>query len=351
MAELREYQLRRTGDNVADLLRKIEALGPVTYSTDGTMTSEDKIKLDSLGVRYGTTEYWNSQQDYVPSEGEIVVYSDYATREVDGVTVNVPGIKIGNGTNSIQDIVFANSSSGDVEVELLKGDGDQVLGEGTTFTAAPSAVSFSGGTTDKCLGSNATFTTAVTLEQAYMIAEASGAAVGANGTDTFVKSYPEVTSKLATTTVPNVTSAGAASTWSFSVGTGENAETLIISGGNGTAPTLGSAVTVATGSLSANGGGDPVMTGLGTPTTASALTGVKVTAQPTVQLGLGPLQVPGSAPVAIGVLSSTTVTNSKDEVTAVTNVGTGTAEAQTISVGTNDKVKVALFDDLSISNS
>ena len=155
-------------------------------------------------------------------------------------------------------------------VNLAKGSGDQVLGEATTFTNADSSVTFSGGSSD-----------------------------------TFVKSYPGATSKLATTTVPNVTSAGSASTWSFALGTGTDAETLIISGGNGSAPTLGTAKTVATGSLSASGGGGTVMTGLGTPTTASAVTGI----------------------------------------------GTGTAAAQAITVGTNDKVKIAKYDDLSVSAS
>lgn len=120
------------------------------------------------------------------------------------------------------------------------------------------AVSFSGGTTDKCLGSDATFTTNVT----------------------------PATSKLVTTSVPNVTAAGSASTWSFAMGTGNNAETLIISGANSTAPTLGTAITAATGSLAANGGG---------------------------------------ASVATGITSATTTANNKDEVTAVTSVGTGTA--------------------------
>lgn len=120
------------------------------------------------------------------------------------------------------------------------------------------SVSFSGGTTDKCLGSDATFTTSVT----------------------------PTTSKLATTSVPNVTAAGSASTWSFAMGTGNDAETLIISGANSVAPTLGTAITAATGSLDANGGG---------------------------------------ASVATGITSATTTTNNKDEVTAVTSIGTGTA--------------------------
>ena len=158
-------------------------------------------------------------------------------------------------------------------------------------------------------------------------------------TDTFVKSYPGTTSKLVTTTikgvsgtvnasdvshtskklattsVPNVTSAGSASSWAFAMGSGNDAETLIISGSNSVAPTLGTAITAATGSLvattettnvgdtvvdtvseiarvvatadsdnttvatgglDANGGGSSVMTGLGTATTASAVTDVSV---------------------------------------------------------------------------
>ena len=97
-----------------------------------------------------------------------------------------------------------------------------------TVTASDSSVTFSGGTTDKVLGSDATFTTTVTPTTTNIKATASGTAVGASGTDTFVKSYPGTTSKLAKTTVPNVTgntdvtipnvtSVGSASTWSFAI--------------------------------------------------------------------------------------------------------------------------------------
>ena len=201
-----------------------------------------------------------------------------------------------------------------------------------TVTASSSAVTFSGGTTDKVLGSDATFTTTVTPTTTNIKATASGTAVGADGTDTFVKSYPGATSKLAATSIPNVTAAGSASTWAFSMGTGDDSETLIISGSNSTAPTLGTAITAATGSLDANGGGASVMTGLGTATTASALTGVKVTTQPTVALATGATAGTGVISVATGITSATTTTNSKDEVTAVTNIGTGTAAAQTLTI-------------------
>lgn len=281
-------------------------------------------------------------------------------------------------------------------VTLSKGTGDNVLGEATTFTAASSAVSFSGGTTDKVLGSSATFSTTVTPTTTNIKATASGVAVGANGTaaaitgfaehstETFVKSVTaDTTKKLVTTTVPNVTAntdvtipnvtdAGSASTWNFAMGSGTDSETLIISGANSTAPTLGAALsaskvtlgtakTVATGAATTAGTGAAIVTdvtigdsaaaitALGTPTTSNCLTGVKVTSQPTVALATGATAGTGVISVATGITSASTVTNNKDEVTAVTGIGTATAAAQTITVGTNDKVKVAKFDDLSVS--
>lgn len=65
--------------------------------------------------------------------------------------------------------------------------------------------------------------------------------------------------KLATTTIPNVTSVGSASTWNFTLPSSTN-HTLIIGGGNGTAPTLGTAITTATGSLTNTGSGADVVT-------------------------------------------------------------------------------------------
>lgn len=166
-------------------------------------------------------------------------------------------------------------------VTLNKGAGDVVLGENTTF----------------------------------------GVSFGTHITDTFVKSVSaETNKKLVTTsipnvtgntdvTIPNVTSVGAASTWGFAIGTGSDAETLIISGGNGTAPTLGTdlsaskvtlgtAITAATGATDANGSGDAIVTGVTVGQSAAAIT-------------------------ALGAAS--------------------------VSVGTNDKVTVAKHGDLSVT--
>lgn len=259
---------------------------------------------------------------------------------------------------------------------------DVVLGEATTFTAADSSVTFTGGTTDKVLGEATTFaltsgTVTVTPTTTNIKATASGTTVGADGTasavtgyanpstETFVKSVSaETSNKLVTTTVPNVTNAGSASTWSFAMGSGNDSETLIISGANGTAPTLGTAKTVATGSVSTTGSGAAVVTGvtigdsasaitaLGTPSTETVLKGVKVTAQPTVALATGATAGNGVISVATGITSASVGTaitvGTNDKVTAVTGVGTGTAAAQTITVGTNDKV-TALTNSTSVS--
>lgn len=247
-----EYNIAWAGNATPDVT-KIPSGVVVTYNgTDYTGTlSPEGIDPGQFYLVKSSSDSGNSYDEYISvGAAGSKTWEKLGTKDVD---------LSGLGALAYKDTV-----------SLSKGSGDQVLGESTTFAGQASAVSFSGGTTD-----------------------------------TFVKSYPGSTSKLATTTVPNVTSAGSASTWNFALGTGNDSETLIISGGNGSAPTLGTAKTVATGSLSATGGGGTVMTGLGTATTASAVTGI----------------------------------------------GTGTAAGQSITVGTNDKVKVAVYDDLSVSAS
>ena len=61
----------------------------------------------------------------------------------------------------------------------------------------------------------------------------------------------------------------------------------------------------------------------------------------------------GVISVATGITSATTSVNSKDEVTAITNIGTGTAAGQEITYSDGDivSVSVAKYDDLSITTS
>ena len=264
-------------------------ISKITLPSGNTYDIKDAVARQAIAGGVSFIVAWNGSSTPVVANipaGVVVTYNGTQyTGTMSAEAAEAGAFYLVNSSTEAQDIyseyvAIGNTGSksweklGDAKanfnVTLNKGTGDQVLGEGTSFTAAPSSVTFAGGSTD-----------------------------------TFVKSYPGATSKLVTTTVPNVTSVGTAPTWNFAMGTGSDSETLIISGANGSAPTLGTAKTVATGALASNGGGSSVMTGLGTAST-------------------GP---------------------------AITNVGTATAAAQTITVGTEDKVKIAKYDDLSISTS
>lgn len=105
----------------------------------------------------------------------------------------------------------------------------------------------------------------------------------------------------------------------------------------------GAATTVATGAVATDGNGSPVVTdvsvgdsaaaitALGSATTANCLTGVKVTTQPTIALATGAAAGTGVISVATGITSASTTTNNKDEVSALT--GLGTASTATVLTG------------------
>jgi hypothetical protein len=316
------------------------------------------------------------------------VYDEYATMQPTSSTYAWEKI----GDTSIDLSSLKALAYKDV-VELAIGGGADVLGASTTFTAGSSSVSFGTHTTKKAIGSSATFTvtqptisvtpsttnikatasgtavgangtanaitgfgahttgsalgadatftTTVTPATTNIKATATGAAVGADGTDTFVKSYPGATSKLVKGNINEVTGVTEHIN-TFTMGTDEDAETLIIGSTTGAATLTTSAKSFATGALAANGGGDSVMTGLGTATTASALTGVKVTSQPTISLTTGATAGTGVIAVATGINSATTTANDKDTVTAITALGTPTTAAALTGVKVTTQPTVAL---------
>ena len=315
-----------------------------------------------------------------------------------------------------ENTTFTNSSS---SVSFSGGTTATVLGSGTTFNGNQSNVSFTGGTTDNVLGEGTTFTTTVTPSTTYLGATTSSddfvtsvsaetnknldttTITGVDGTES-VSAVSKSASKLEITTVPNVTNntdvsvpnitsntVGTAnkSTWTFTMGDGDAAETLIIGGSNGSdvtatntvlgaantasRVTLGTEKTVATGSLSANGTGDDVLSGLtinnktvakaasstttvATGTTSTNGTGDAVVTGVTigstakaltgVTLASNSASATGRVQVATGITSASTSAatsgTGSDIVAAVTNIGTGTAAGQTITVGSNDRPTV-----------
>lgn len=154
------------------------------------------------------------------------------------------------------------------------------------------------------------------------------------------------TTKLVKTTVPNVTSAGSASTWSFTMGSGANAETLVISGANGTAATLGTAIDVATGSVNISGTGATVATGVIGSTYQGGVLGAPSGASSTVTLATGSVAANASgATVATGadgggyVLEAPSGQSSGDVTFAKGTVSAGGTGA-TVATGASGTVSV-----------
>lgn len=75
-----------------------------TFGLD-ELIEEIEEKLDDFGVQTGDSDYWDHSR-IIPDEGQIIVYLDYRSKEVDGRTVYIPGVKIGTGNAYVQDLAF-----------------------------------------------------------------------------------------------------------------------------------------------------------------------------------------------------------------------------------------------------
>lgn len=126
------YKIHRTGPNVEELLNRVD---------------------DRTLFHYNTTAYWNSQIGYIPKAGEIIIYSDYKTIQVNGQNVTVAGIKIGSGNGYVQDLAFLEEAQAqdllthisDASVHIQAGersywnnklnvtDSEEVVGEALIF--------------------------------------------------------------------------------------------------------------------------------------------------------------------------------------------------------------------------
>ena len=276
---------------------------------------------------------------------------------------------------------------------------DSVLGAGTTFrvvggtasttklsaTASGTAVGangtvdaitgFEAHTTDTALGTGATFTTTVTPATSKMVtSKASKVTLGTAISASQVSANDVDASKVSVT-------AGEAATWGASVSsdgvlsvswttntptavtsTAVTASKVNISNVSIPNVTDSTDVTVATGSLSTSGTGSTVVTGitsaatsvntsdsvaaitaLGKPKVATVLTGVKVTAQPTVKLSSG---TTGDVTVVTGVSAVSVKANEDDPVFAMTGV-TATITAPTITLTNNASSSTGAVENVS----
>lgn len=104
----------------AKLDTKVEKEAGKGLSTnDFTDEYKDKI-AEMAGVNADTTEHWNSKLSYIPKAGEIIVYADKGTIEVDGETIAVPGIKIGDGKAYLIDLPFVGDDITGTIIEQLE---------------------------------------------------------------------------------------------------------------------------------------------------------------------------------------------------------------------------------------
>lgn len=68
-------------------------------------------------VRRDTTENWNAVRSFIPMRGEIIIYTDHGKIEDEYHNrINVPGIKIGDGSAYLIDLPFVND---DVRYQIL----------------------------------------------------------------------------------------------------------------------------------------------------------------------------------------------------------------------------------------
>lgn len=89
--------------------RNIGTLGLVTSSTNGLMAAVDKIKLDGINIQCKTSAEWMQDISYIPKFGEIIIYSDHDSYELNGETIPVPDIKIGDGQAYCVDLPFIHA--------------------------------------------------------------------------------------------------------------------------------------------------------------------------------------------------------------------------------------------------
>lgn len=77
--------------------------------------------MDSINARIcarrDTTAHWNEKLNFIPLRGEVIIYTDHGQIEDEFHNmINVPGVKIGDGSAYLIDLPFAGD---DVRYQIL----------------------------------------------------------------------------------------------------------------------------------------------------------------------------------------------------------------------------------------
>ena len=62
--------------------------------------------MTRIRSKIDTTAHWEANSTFIPLKGEVIVYSDYATKSVNGTPVDVPNFKVGDGLAYVIDHPF-----------------------------------------------------------------------------------------------------------------------------------------------------------------------------------------------------------------------------------------------------
>ena len=110
----------RTATPVSAGTTNYERLANLPQINDVTVIG-NKSLLDLKIVSENTTAGWAEQPTYVPRAGEIIVYTDHTqTTDEQGNTIDLPDVKIGDGSAYVVDLPFISDGSGHSIMELLE---------------------------------------------------------------------------------------------------------------------------------------------------------------------------------------------------------------------------------------
>jgi len=82
---------------------EITSMSTTEHSKLTELDYESSGHTGFAGIKYGTTEYWNTHASYVPIKNYIIIYTDYQTTS-EGKPIY--GIKIGDGETSVSELSF-----------------------------------------------------------------------------------------------------------------------------------------------------------------------------------------------------------------------------------------------------
>lgn len=117
-------KIRDNNGNVT-VIPALEGRSAYQIAISNGFIGTEKEWLNSLGHTslIGTQEYWNNNLDIIPDTGQFVIITDYQTKEENGELISIPGIKIGDGINSINKLPMIYSDGvGKLEHSLTIGE-------------------------------------------------------------------------------------------------------------------------------------------------------------------------------------------------------------------------------------